>query len=164
MGLVKQIRRLLSLLLLFLGTGLNFLAISHFYGLDCGPERFSPEVMLLYHLGEERAITVKRLRRYFGDDFRSVDGVSPEDAINLEKQIVVIPIYGLTPELEEEIRRISLMYSGGFALVKARLSPRIFSIALPPAPVSYLGEIQTLFTEVVRSCPSFVLRRIFVKT
>ena len=105
MGLVKQIRRLLSLLLLCLGTGLNFLAISHFYGLGCGPERFSPEVMLLYHLGEERAIAVKRLRRYFGDDFRSVDGVSPEDAINLEKQIVVIPIYGLTPELEEELRR-----------------------------------------------------------
>ncbi len=98
---MKQIRRLLSLLLLFLGTGLNFLAISHFYGLDCGPERFSPEVMLLYHLGEERAIAVKRLRRYFGN----VDGVSPEDAIDLEKQIVVIPIYGLTPELEEEIRR-----------------------------------------------------------
>ena len=48
---------------------------------------------------------MQRLRRYFGDDFRSVDGVSPEDAINLEKQIVVIPIYGLTPELEEEIRR-----------------------------------------------------------
>lgn len=102
---MKQLRRLLSLLLLFLGTGLNFLAISHFYGLDCGPERFSPEVMLLYHLGEERAIAVKRLRRYFGDDFRRVDGVRPENSIDLEKQIVVISIYDLSPELEQEIRR-----------------------------------------------------------
>lgn len=102
---MKQLKRLLSILLLCLGTGLNFLAISHFYGLDCEPERFSPEVMLLYHLGEERELAVKRLRRYFGDDFRRVDGVRPENSIDLEKQIVIIPIYGLTPELEEEIRR-----------------------------------------------------------
>lgn len=101
----RKSKKALSILLLICWTMLLFYWIRDYYGVYPRPEDFTPEGRQRVQLWYERRKAVQRLRRYFGDDFRRVDGVSPEDAIDLEKQIIVIPIYGLTPELEEEIRR-----------------------------------------------------------
>lgn len=104
-GPVKQIRHLFAILPLCLWTYLIFLVIFQIHGPDCGPEQFTPEHCAQVRLDNERFAAVKRLRKYFGEDFRRVDGYWPEDAFNYEENYVAIYIYQLTPELEEQIRR-----------------------------------------------------------
>ena len=81
------------------------MVVFQIHGWDCGPEEFTPERYAQIRLANERFIAVKRLRRYFGEDFRRVDGYWPEDALNDEENYAAIYIYQLTPELEEQIRQ-----------------------------------------------------------
>ncbi len=53
----------------------------------------------------ERRKAVQRLRRYYGENYKYVDGVRRADDFNYEEYYVTIYIYQLTPELEAQIRQ-----------------------------------------------------------
>jgi len=95
----RKSKKALSILLLICWTMLLF------YWIYPRPEDFTPEGRQRVQLWYERRKAVQRLRRYYGENYKYVDGVRRADDFNYEEYYVTIYIYQLTPELEAQIRQ-----------------------------------------------------------
>lgn len=101
----RKSKKALSILLLICWIMLLFYWIRDYYGVYPRPEDFTPEGRQRVQLWYERRKAVQRLRRYYGENYKYVDGVRRTDDFNFEEYYATIYIYQLTPELEAQIRQ-----------------------------------------------------------